>query len=176
MLALQIATHGAVMPALQPALQLRGGMSLGGVDETQIATGLTALLGVQGLMMYQNTEKSLEMYDLPSTGVTKFFGEQAGALMLGCAIVGWSTLNGGDAAEAAGYGNIPGLLLGLKTLLEGVLSFTKNLLTNINEFVVEILRAAGDGLSLRPQPSCPRSPALTSRRPATRSSSSPTSR
>ena len=44
MLALQIATHGAVMPALQPALQLRGGMSLGGVDEQQIATGLTALL------------------------------------------------------------------------------------------------------------------------------------
>ena len=119
MLALQIATHGAVMPVLQPALQLRGGMSLGGVDETQIATGLTALLGVQGLMMYQNTEKSLEMYDLPSTGVTKFFGEQAGALMLGCAIVGWSTLNGGDAAEAAGYGNIPGLLLGLKNLVDG---------------------------------------------------------
>ena len=119
MLALQIATHGAVMPALQPALQLRGGMSLGGVDETQIATGLTALLGVQGLMMYQNTEKSLEMYELPSTGVTKFFGEQAGALMLGCAIVGWSTLNGGDAAEAAGYGNIPGLLLGLKNLVDG---------------------------------------------------------
>ena len=118
MLALQIATHGAVMPALQPALQLRGGMSLGGVDETQIATGLTALLGVQGLMMYQNTEKSLEMYELPSTGVTKFFGEQAGALMLGCAIVGWSTLNGGDAAEAAGYGNIPGLLLGLKNLVD----------------------------------------------------------
>ena len=41
-----------------------------------------------------------------------------------------------------------GLLLGLTTLLEGVLSFTKNLLTNINDFVVEILRAAGDGLSL----------------------------
>ena len=119
MLALQIATHGAVMPALQPALQLRGGMSLGGVDETQIATGLTALLGVQGLMMYQNTEKSLEMYELPSTGVTNFFGSQAGALMLSCAIVGWSTLNGGDAAEAAGYGNIPGLLLGLKNLVDG---------------------------------------------------------
>ncbi|EOD20442.1 hypothetical protein EMIHUDRAFT_208289 [Emiliania huxleyi CCMP1516] len=34
-----------------------------------------------------------------------------------------------------------GLLLGLKTLLEGVLSFTKNLLTNINDFV-----AAGDEL------------------------------
>ena len=118
MLALQIATHGAVMPALQPALQLRGGMSLGGVDETQIATGLTALLGVQGLMMYQNTEKSLEMYELPSTGVTKFFAEQAGALMLGCAIIGWSTLNGGDAAEAAGYGNIPGLLLRLKNLVD----------------------------------------------------------
>ena len=32
----------------------------GGVDETQIATGLTALLGVQGLMMYQNTEKSFK--------------------------------------------------------------------------------------------------------------------
>ena len=118
MLALQIATHGAVMPALQPALQLRGGMSLGGVDETQIATGLTALLGVQGLMMYQNTEKSLEMYELPSTGVTKFFGEQAGALMLGCAIVGWSTLNGGDAAEAAGYANIPGILLNIKNLVD----------------------------------------------------------
>ena len=70
-------------------------------------------------MMYQNTEKSLEMYELPSTGVTKFFGEQAGALMLGCAIVGWSTLNGGDAAEAAGYGNIPGLLLGLKKIVDG---------------------------------------------------------
>ena len=37
MLALQIATHGAVMPALQPALQLRGGMSLGGVDETPVS-------------------------------------------------------------------------------------------------------------------------------------------
>ena len=119
MLSLFAANHGAVMPALQPALQLRGGMSLGGVDEQQIATGLTALLGVQGLMMYQNTEKSLEMYELPSTGVTNFFGSQAGALMLSCAIVGWSTLNGGDAAEAAGYGNIPGLLLGLKNLVDG---------------------------------------------------------
>ena len=118
MLALQIATHGAVMPALQPALQLRGGMSLGGVDETQIATGLTALLGVQGLMMYQNPDKVGEMYDIPSTGVTDFFAENIGALFLGMAIAGYSVLNGGDAAEAAGYANIPGLLLSVKNLVD----------------------------------------------------------
>jgi len=45
-----------------------------------------------------------------------------------------------------GVDGLKGLLLGLKTLLEGVLSFTKNLLTNSNDFVVEILRAAGDEL------------------------------
>ena len=118
MLALQIATHGAVMPALQPALQLRGGMSLGGVDETQIATGLTALLGVQGLMMYQNPDKVGEMYDIPSTGVTDFFAENIGALFLGMAIAGYSVLNGGDAAEAAGYANIPGILLSVKNLVD----------------------------------------------------------
>jgi hypothetical protein len=118
MLALQIATHGAVMPALQPALQLRGGMSLGGVDETQIATGLTALRGVQGLMMYQNPDKVGEMYDIPSTGVTDFFAENIGALFLGMAIAGYSVLNGGDAAEAAGYANIPGLLLSVKNLVD----------------------------------------------------------
>ena len=119
MLALQIATHGAVMPALQPALQLRGGMSLGGVDETQIATGLTALLGVQGLMMYQNPDKVGEMYDIPSTGVTNFFAENIGALFLGMAFAGYSVLNGGDAAEAAGYANIPGILLNIKNLVDG---------------------------------------------------------
>ena len=118
MLALQIATHGAVMPALQPALQLRGGMSLGGVDETQIATGLTALLGVQGLMMYQNPDKVGEMYDIPSTGVTDFFAENIGALFLGMAFAGYSVLNGGDAAEAAGYANIPGILLSVKNLVD----------------------------------------------------------
>ena len=106
------------MPALQPALQLRGGMSLGGVDEQQIATGLTALIGVQGLMMYQNPDKVGEMYDIPSTGVTNFFAENIGAIFLGCAIVGWSTLNGGDAAEAAGYANIPGILLNIKNLVD----------------------------------------------------------
>ena len=106
------------MPALQPALQLRGGMSLGGVDEQQIATGLTALIGVQGLMMYQNPDKVGEMYDIPSTGVTNFFAENIGAIFLGAAIVGWSTLNGGDAAEAAGYANIPGILLSVKNLVD----------------------------------------------------------
>ena len=39
MLSLFAANHGAVMPALQPALQLRGGMSLGGVDEKWISDG-----------------------------------------------------------------------------------------------------------------------------------------
>ena len=106
------------MPALQPALQLRGGMSLGGVDEQQIATGLTALIGVQGLMMYQNPDKVGEMYDIPSTGVTDFFAENIGALFLGMAIAGYSVLNGGDAAEAAGYANIPGILLSVKNLVD----------------------------------------------------------
>ena len=64
MLALFAANHGAVMPALQPALQLRGGMSIGGVEPEQVATGLNLLLGVQGLMMIQNQEKIHEIYDV----------------------------------------------------------------------------------------------------------------
>ena len=49
MLALAALSPNAAV--LTPALKLRGGMSIGGVDEQQIATGLTALLGVQGLLM-----------------------------------------------------------------------------------------------------------------------------
>ena len=58
------------------------------------------------------------MYDIPSTGVTTFFAENIGALLLGSAIAGYQVLNGGDAAEAAAYANIPGLLLGFKNLVD----------------------------------------------------------
>ena len=47
MLSLFAANHGAVMPALQPALQLRGGMSIGGVEPEQVATGLNNLAGLK---------------------------------------------------------------------------------------------------------------------------------
>ena len=83
MLALFAANHGAVMPALQPALQLRGGMSIGGVEPEQVATGLNLLLGVQGLMMIQNQEKIHEVYDVKATPISEFFTENGGAILTG---------------------------------------------------------------------------------------------
>ena len=119
MLALFAANHGAVMPALQPALQLRGGMSIGGVEPEQVATGLNLLLGVQGLMMIQNQEKIHEVYDVKATPISEFFTENGGAILTGLAIAGTMALGGSDPAECIAYGNIPTNLQNIKDFVAG---------------------------------------------------------
>ena len=119
MLSLFAANHGAVMPALQPALQLRGGMSIGGVEPEQVATGLNLLLGVQGLMMIQNQEKIHEVYDVKATPISEFFTENGGAILTGLAIAGTMALGGSDPAECIAYGNIPNNLQNIKDFVAG---------------------------------------------------------
>ena len=119
MLALFAANHGAVMPALQPALQLRGGMSIGGVEPEQVATGLNLLLGVQGLMMIQNQEKIHEVYDVKATPISEFFTENGGAILTGLAIAATMALGGSDPAECIAYGNIPTNLQNIKDFVAG---------------------------------------------------------
>ena len=109
--------------SLTPALKLRGGMSIGGIEPEQIAMGLTVLQGLQGVMSTTNVDQVFEMYEIPKSGDTptaRFICEQSGAIMLGSAIAAYLVLGGGDAAEAVGYANIPGLLLNLKNLNDGV--------------------------------------------------------
>ena len=110
--------------SLTPALKLRGGsISIAGIEPEQIAMGLTLLQGVQGVMSTTNVDQVFEMYEIPKSGDTptaRFICEQSGAIMLGSAIAAYLVLGGGDAAEAVGYANIPGLLLNLKNLNDGV--------------------------------------------------------
>ena len=110
--------------SLAPALKLRGGsISIAGIEPEQIAMGLTVLQGLQGVMSTTNVDQVFEMYEIPKSGDTptaRFICEQSGAIMLGSAIAAYLVLGGGDAAEAVGYANIPGLLLNLKNLNDGV--------------------------------------------------------
>ena len=122
---LMLALFGVANAAsLTPALKLRGGsISIAGIEPEQIAMGLTVLQGLQGVMSTTNVDQVFEMYEIPKSGDTptaRFICEQSGAIMLGSAIAAYLVLGGGDAAEAVGYANIPGLLLNLKNLNDGV--------------------------------------------------------
>ena len=104
---------------LKAPLALRGGMTIAGVEPEQVATGLNALLAVQGLMMTQNQGKIHEVYGVKPTPITELFTENGGGILVGFAIAATLVLGGTDAAEAVGYGNIPNLLQNIKDFVGG---------------------------------------------------------
>ena len=104
---------------LKAPLALRGGMTIAGVEPEQVATGLNALLAVQGLMMTQNQAKIHEVYGVKPTPITELFTENGGGILVGFAIAATLVLGGTDAAEAVGYGNIPNLLQNIKDFVGG---------------------------------------------------------
>ena len=116
MLATLAFTSGSVLKA---PLALRGGMTIAGVEPEQVATGLNALLAVQGLMMTQNQGKIHEVYGVKPTPITELFTENGGGILVGFAIAATLVLGGTDAAEAVGYGNIPNLLQNIKDFVGG---------------------------------------------------------
>ena len=118
MLSLFAANHGAVMPALQPALQLRGGMSIGGVEPEQVATGLNLLLGLQGVMI-QNQEKIHEVYDVKATPISEFFTENGGAILAGSPSPPRWPSAAATPPSASRYGNIPTNLQNIKDFVAG---------------------------------------------------------
>jgi hypothetical protein len=100
---------------LSKPLAVRGGA--GPVDPTLACQIGTTLVSANGAMMALSPSKVGDIYGLKLEPIGEWIAENGGMTFVGTAVASWLALNGASANTAIGWGVVPQVVIGVKTLL-----------------------------------------------------------